>query len=177
MLISLNLSLVALAEIGNAPTLVSDSPFLPPGFQPPGNPSTPVTPPATSSQYEFRGVYQLGGVYHYNLYNVRERKASWVTKQDTGDTGLEILSFDPEENALALEAGGETLSLTLIATSNTTLPVQTAPATPAVNPATPATKPATTTSVRRRVIRPTTRTGSSNSSTAPARRRIIRPTN
>lgn len=176
MLMSLIVSMAAQEETGNAPTLVSKSPFLPPGFQPPGTPGKAAPPPATTSQFEFRGVYQLGGTYHYNLYNVRERKAFWVTKQDTGDTGLEILSFDPDENTLALEAGGESLSLTLIATSNTTLPVQTAPATPTVNPDTPAVTRPTPTPVRRRVIRPTSRAGSTPT-TSPSRRRIIRPAN
>jgi hypothetical protein len=167
-------SIPARAETGSTPSLISNSPFLPPGFQPPGTPGKPVAPPATSNQYEFRGVYQLGGTYYYNLYDVRERKASWLTKNEAAEMNLSILSFDQDTNELALDVDGETVSLSLVETSDRTLPVQTAPAVPTTLPATPTTQPATPEPTRRRVIRPTTRTGTTNSA-QPVRRRVIRP--
>ncbi|NDV62500.1 hypothetical protein G0Q06_08565 [Puniceicoccales bacterium CK1056] len=172
-LMTLLLSIPVMAETENTLSLVSNSPFLPPGFQPPGTPGQPATPPATSNQYEFRGVYQLSGTYYYNLYDVRERKGSWVTKQDANEKDMRILSFDRESNELAIDVAGKTLSLALVETSDRTLPVQTAQAT-AQPAAKAATTPTTKQPVRRRVIRPTSR-ASRSSSPNTARRRVIRP--
>ena len=170
---TLILSISPAAGAESTVSLVSNSPFLPPGFQPPGNPGKPATPAATTSQYEFRGVYQLSGTYYYNLYNVRESKGSWISDQEADDLELRILSFDRETNELAVDLAGKTVNLALIETSDRTLPVQTAPA--AVQPTTTTqTKPATKQPTRRRVIRPTTRSGNSNSGNT-ARRRVIRP--
>lgn len=166
------LSISALTGAESTLSLVANSPFLPPGFQPPGTPGKPAAPAATSNQYEFRGVYQLGETYYYNIYNVRERKGSWITRQDAGEMDIDVLSFDRETNELAIDVAGETVSLALAETSDRTLPVNTAPAT--TQPATTEAKPAVRQPVRRRVIRPTTRASRSSSSNT-ARRRVIRP--
>jgi hypothetical protein len=162
----------------SAPSIVSKSPFLPPGFQPPGGGTagTAAQPPQ-ARQYEFRGVYQLDGRYFFNLYNTREQKGSWVTKEDSGEDTPRIIEFDLENDMLVLDSSGKRISLNLVETSDKVLPLSVnRPTTPAAKPATtPATRttPQRTAPARRRVIRPANR--SSTDSSPTSRRRVIRP--
>jgi hypothetical protein len=171
----LTLSATAQENTGATPTLITKSPFLPPGFQPPGRPGQAVEPPPKQAAYEFRGVYELGGTYYFNLYNKSESKGSWIAGLDGGNESLEIVDFDPAGNELVISVDGEELNLSLIETSDKPMPV--AGAKPAPTSTRTVQRATTTTSrsnpVRRRVIRPSTRGGNDNSS--PARRRVIRP--
>jgi len=174
------------------PSLVTNSPFLPPGFQPPGS-AAPAPPPAAGrTQYEFRGVYQLEDMYHFHLYDTRERKGFWLTEEAPREGVLEVLEFDPESNEVVVTVAGEQISLALVRTSDQPMPIQTPtpvarpvvrppmpqpavrPATPAVRPATPAapTTPAAPQPVRRRVIRPTS-SAEPAVPVAPARRPVV----
>ncbi|MFO7725876.1 MAG: hypothetical protein R6V45_10040, partial [Oceanipulchritudo sp.] len=121
--------------------------------------------------YEFRGVYQLDGMYFFNLYNTRERKGSWVGSGKSGGGPFEIIDFNEEENALVVAVDGQTLNLALVETSNKPMPVRAAPAASNAGKKETAlrenSRPA-----RRRVIRPSSRnrTGSTDNST---RRRTV----
>ena len=144
-------------EEQDAPTLVTKSPFLPPDFNPPGGAAGDPAMPASASQYEFRGVYQMGGRYYFNLYNTRDKSGTWVAEGESGSDAPRIVRFDRDEDVLVVEVSGERVNLELVDTSDRPMPVATA-----ARP-TPATLPATTsqqspTPVRRRVIRPSTRT-------------------
>jgi hypothetical protein len=163
-----------------APSIVENSPFLPPGFQPPGGTAgASASAPAQTGDFEFRGVYQLEGQYFFNLYNTRERKGSWVSKEASGDETPKILEFDLAKDLLVVDSSGQKVSLNLVQTSDNPLPlsVNRPPATPAQPTTLPAQPAATarqrTTPARRRVIRPTTRPSSGESATP---RRVIRPT-
>lgn len=150
-------------------TLIAKSPFLPPDFQPPGTVAAKA-PPDQLASYEFRGVYQLGEVYYFNLYNVREKKGSWIasTARPGGDESPRIVRFNPEEDELQVEIEGKALSLSLIQPSDKPMPVQTAPRATQTGP-----QAAVPTSgqppARRRVIRPSSRTPNSEA----VRRRIV----
>lgn len=174
MLMLLNLVADGQEAASGAPTLITKSPFLPPGFQPPGQPGRPVEPPPKQATYEFRGVYELGGTYYFNLYNKSENKGSWIAGLDGGNESLEIVDFDPEGNELVINVAGEELNLSLIQTSDKPMPVAGAKPTTTGRTVRQATTSSNrNTPVRRRVIRPASRRGDSPS--APGRRRVIRP--
>lgn len=155
------------------PTLVTKSPFLPPDFAPPGTRTKPAAPPPGRGQYEFRGVYQLGDTFYFNVYNVREQKGKWVTPE--GSDEIRVVAFDIQADELVVEVGGESMSLSLVETSDKPIPVKTA-SRPKVAPSSDQKRTTTTRRpVRRRVIRPLSRTASDRISAA--RRRVIRPTN
>ncbi len=163
-LVLLTAVLAAGGLVADLPSLLTNSPFLPPGFQPPGS-AAPAPPPAAArTQYEFRGVYQLDDVYHFHLFDTRERRGFWVTETSPREGALEVLEFNPERNEVTIVVAGEQMSLALVKTSDQPLPIPTPPSAPAVRPETPAPQPA---------IRPTT--PSTPVAPQPVRRRVIRP--
>lgn len=142
-------------------SIVTKSPFLPPGFTPPGGRGSTAAAPASSGQFQFKGVYQLRGEYYFNLYNVREKKGSWLRKGENRDGQPRVINYQREADVLVVEAGGKQLSLDLIETSDRPIPLPN-PA-PTARKVTPVKKPqtntpGTSTTTRRRVIRPSTRT-------------------
>lgn len=174
----LHLAALSQASANALPSLVTNSPFLPPGFQPPGTSgSATEAPPPSASQFEFRGVYQLGGTYYFNIYNLRERQGSWITENAVAEDDLRVVSFDPEENLLVLNVAGEQTRVSLIQTSDRSLPVQTAARTQVTPANNEQASPAQRQPVRRRVIRPSVRTSNNSSAAAAARRRVINRTN
>ena len=102
MMLSMAPLVVLSRESGSgAPSIVAKSPFLPPGFQPPGTGGSPAASTGPAPQFEFRGVYKLDGVYFFNLYNTRERRGSWV-KKGAGISGFpRIVEYDEVEDLLA----------------------------------------------------------------------------
>lgn len=166
-------------DVAKTPTLLGKSPFLPPGFTPPGQAAgKPPAPAVQTGQYEFRGVYELNEVYYFNLYNTRERKGKWLNDSgiDHGepeDADYRIVDFDPESDELVVQMEGQTLNLSLVEPSDKPMPVQTAPAPKVAQPKQQA-KPENTRNTRRRVIRPVNRNRTTNTN-RPVRRRVIRP--
>jgi hypothetical protein len=162
---------------GAGPSIVEKSPFLPPNFQPPGGSgSTAAAQAASSGEYEFRGVYMLQGEYHFNLYNKREQKGTWVSEDEIKEDAPKVVRYSREDDEIIIDLGGRQLTLGMVSTSDKVLPVQTAKA-PVVRQ--PSTSPGSTSSrtpqtpVRRRVIRPTTRTTSTPTIQRPT---VQRPT-
>jgi hypothetical protein len=148
-------------EGGSSPSILTHSPFLPPGFQPPGGngPGNDPGQPVQSGQYEFRGVYQLGGLYYFHLYNTRDRKGTWVSENNSDGDSPKVVSFDRKEDTLLVDVGGKQVNLAMIETSDRTIsmPSGTNPA-PRISAAKEASIASPSpTAVRRRVIRPTTR--------------------
>ncbi|MEX0325240.1 MAG: hypothetical protein AB3N33_04040 [Puniceicoccaceae bacterium] len=147
-------------EESGGPTIITQSPFLPPDFNPPGSGAGDPSMPASASQYEFRGVYQMGGQYYFNLYNTRDKSGTWVTEKESGGDSPRIVRFDLDEDILVVEVSGERVNLELVETSDRPMPVANAPR------RAPATRPAQA---------PTTRTTEARPTTTPVRRRVIRP--
>lgn len=174
-------ALLAATSAGNgspeAPTLVTDSPFLPPGFEPPGQPGWAPERPEAPGEYEFRGVYQLNNQFYFHLYNVREQSGQWITSESGPDANLQILGFNPESNRLSIRADSRTLDLALVSTSNQPLPIRTASAKTEPAAREPASRSATRPNVRRptrrRVIRPRSRIPETFPP-ATERRRVVR---
>ena len=168
------LPLLALPVAGSEhSSIVAKSPFLPPGFTPPGGGGSAAGAPATSGQFQFKGVYQLRGEYFFNLYNVQEKKGSWLRRGENKDGQPRIINYQQEEDVLVVESGGKQLSLEMIQTSDRPIPLPN-PA-PTARKVTPVKKPQTSTSdtsttTRRRVIRPSTRV---TRPTTPTRRTTL----
>ncbi len=142
---------------GAGPSIVEKSPFLPPNFQPPGGSrSTAAEQAAASGEFEFRGVYMLQGQYHFNLYNKREQKGTWVSEDEIKEDAPKVVRYSREDDEIVIDLGGRQLTLGMVTTSDKVLPVATATA-PTIR-------------------RPTTTSGSTNRTPqAPERRRVIRP--
>ena len=157
-----------------APSIIRKSPFLPPDFQPPGGAGAEAVPPAQAGQFEFRGVYQMDGVYYFNLYDKRQQKGSWVSKEKSGGDVPRILEYDIEQDILVVDDGGMRMSLGMIETSDRQLPLATSRPATVSRPGQPATAPAQAPPTRRRVIRPASRTTEQNTS-GNIRRRVITP--
>lgn len=166
-------------ECGAAgPSIVENSPFLPPNFQPPGAGRTSTAAQAAASaEYEFRGVYMLEGEYHFNLFNKREQKGTWVGEDDLIDGAPRIVRYSREDNEVIIDLSGRQLTLGMISTSDKVLPVQTAKAPTVRQPSSTSSATTRTTQapVRRRVIRPSTRTTSSSTPSTIRRPTIQRP--
>jgi hypothetical protein len=159
-------------------SIVGDSPFIPPDFNPP-NPNTTVRPsPQQAAQYSYRGVYQLGETLFFNIFNVAENKSQWI-REDTADgSDIRVMGYDLEGDELEVEISGQLLNLSMVKPSNQPIPVQTqtpqrpAAASPPV-PTRAVVNASTATDerpVRRRVIRPTTRPATT---TTPERRPVV----
>ena len=154
-------------KVAPSPTILTKSPFLPPDFQPPGTPGQATEAPKGIQSYEFRGVYELGGTFHYNLYSTSDKKGNWITEQTAEAMGFKIIRFDSDKDSLEILLNGEPVALSLIETSDKPMPVQRASTRQAK-----AGKPtAKKTQARRRVIRPTTR--AKNTTTKTTQRRVV----
>ena len=156
---------------GTVPSILRRSPFLPPGFQPPGGSQVSSEIPVSSGQFEFHGVFQIGGVYHFNLYNKRDNKGTWVIRNETVEGLPRIIRYEPEEDLLTVEVAGEPVALQLIQTSDQPVPLAAGAAPQQVTTSAGTTAAPRQTPPRRRVIRPTSRT----TSTSSVRRPVIRP--
>lgn len=166
-------------ECGAAgPSIVENSPFLPPNFQPPGGGSSSTTAQAAASgEYEFRGVYMLQGQYHFNLYNKREQKGTWVAEDEIKEDAPRVVRYSQDDDEVIIDLGGRQLTLGMVSTSDKVLPVETAKAPVVRQPtsSTSSTNRTTQAPVRRRVIRPTTRTSTSSTNPLLQRSTIQRP--
>lgn len=162
---------------GESYSLVGNSPFIPPDFNPPSA-TVAVRPTAQqASQYSYRGVYQLGQTLFFNIFDGSQNKAQWVRGDATDPSGIRVLEYDLASDEIEIEISGQTLSLALVKPSDQPIPIQSpsvqrppaAPAPAAVSaPSAPAA--AEERPVRRRVIRPTPRP---TPTATPERRPVI----
>lgn len=159
-------------------SLVENSPFIPPDFNPPSAPVAVRPTAQQASQYTYRGVYQLGQTLFFNIFNASDNKAQWIRGDATDNSEIRILDYDLAGDEIEVEISGQTLSLSLAKPSDQPIPIQTqavqrptASGAPVAAPASPASTTATEERpVRRRVIRPTTR---STPAITPERRPVM----
>ena len=108
-----------------ARTLVTKNPFLPTDYK---KNDISVTRPelqpsgAISKLVEFRGLITLGNVTQFSLYNKRENKSYWVSKNQS-EGGISIGHYDERSKAITVSLNGRTERLTLMSATNTPLPV------------------------------------------------------
>ena len=148
----------------NAPSILDRSPFLPPGFEPPRSSTQRRTKkPQPRKNYEFRGVYQLAGEYHFLVSEARSRDGDWVSlRNNKPDLDIEVRDYDPRTQKLTVFANNKVEELTLasVEANPTPMPVT---GQPKAESASSQKKDKPT----RRTIRPTRRSSSSTSDGSP----------
>lgn len=155
-------------------SLVNNSPFLPPGFQPPGGATATAAPPPQAAQLEYRGVYELGGQLHFNVFDKRTARGTWMRTGEENE-GARVVDYDLDEDVVVVEYNGARMRLSLIETSTTPIPVMGAPTSQPAQaalqqPGQQDQQVRTSIPVRRRIIRP-----GSNATTTSERRPVIPP--
>ena len=152
-------------------TLLERSPFLPPQANRPANTSTPP-PAAPQSQLQFKGYFELNDELHFNLFDQRENKGSWV-KLNVAFAGAKVVAFDRESRAIDVEINGEISRFEIIDGSDIPFAISggtdvasqgATPGSPALNPPTIADRRSV---VRRRIVPP--RRSVANTQNAAAR--------
>lgn len=152
-------------------SLIDNSPFIPPGFNPPSNQPSQAARKAGGirpGNLEFRGVYQLRGTYHFHIYNRSEKEGAWLALKDESQP-YNILEFNEQENSVLVLVDGQEEKLVLKTPDNRPISVKTAPRkqTRTSN---------NSSSSRRRVVRPKRQTSPPrpvNNDDAEAKRREI----
>ena len=111
--------------------LEDNSPFIPDNFNARQQAKKPTAkqPGSSALDFEFRGVYSLGGEYQFSIYNKKAQKGQWVSLGETGSS-YQVTGFDEDSNSIELTIDGKTEEITLRAPDNKPIPVQTASATP-----------------------------------------------
>jgi hypothetical protein len=104
-------------------SIVVHSPFLPPDFNPPGSTGSQPDTSTTLNQYQFKGVYQLGGEYFFHLYDERSRQGSWMSRDSITEGYPRIIQFKEMEDLLVVEKDGEQFQLNMIRGSSKPVPL------------------------------------------------------
>ncbi|MGA0133650.1 MAG: hypothetical protein ACO3ND_04770 [Opitutales bacterium] len=86
--------------------LVKNSPF----GHGPGGPMD-----AKPGTIEFRGMYTDKGITYYSIFNVSTKQSAWIAKGEIieGTTPMTIKDFDPVEESLIVESGGQPVRLAM----------------------------------------------------------------
>lgn len=147
-------------------SIVEHSPFLPPGFNPPGSAGAQEGTATTQSLYQFKGVYQLGGEYFFHIYDERSQQGSWMSRDSITEGYPRIIQFKEMEDVLVVEMDGEQIQLNMIRGSHKPIPLSNSRPSLRSVQMPGQSGPATTSQpvIRRRVIRPDEETtvGTSN---------------
>jgi hypothetical protein len=148
-----------------AASILDRSPFLPPGFEPPqSSTQRRANQPQQRKNYEFRGVYQLAGEYHFLVSEARSRDGDWVSlRNPKPEVDFEIRDYDPQTQTLTLFANNKVEELTLasVEANPTPMPVTGQPRVSQKPEQDSGKKPV------RRTIRPTRRTQSGSNDGSP----------
>lgn len=112
--------------------LLRSSPFLPEGFRPPGEAARREEAPPQRA-VELRGIYELGGEVHVNLFNLGTQKGEWL-KVGEQRGPYHVQRFDSARNMVFVTVGGRAEEIALKKPTDQPIPVQTAPAAPVPAP-------------------------------------------
>ncbi len=112
---------------GAGANLVDNSPFIPDSFNARQQAKKPLPKKAASAvlEFEFRGVYSLGGEYQFSIYNKKSQKGEWVSLGESGSS-FEVTSYDENSNSIQLNIDGKIEEMALRTPDNKPIPVQTA---------------------------------------------------
>ncbi|WOO43682.1 hypothetical protein [Rubellicoccus peritrichatus] len=164
--------------------LITNSPFLPPGWgkkEPVKEEPPPVVAKGPlSRELEFRGIFEMNGVTKFSVFDKAEQKGHWVPLNG-GDSKYTIVRYNEPKKSIMVKSAGRLEEIFLLAADDKPMPVVGAAATNAANRATPRGNPnippppnatvnqrnttnrSGTTVPRRRIIR---RSSSGNNNTA-----------
>ncbi len=156
MMLTLAAGLIPALATASPASIISASPFLPPGFAPPGGSGSGSITPADETQLSFKGVYQLDGEFYFHLYDKREQRGQWIRLGEALPNGPRIVRYEQEADVILVESGQRRLRLEMVAASRSPAALARSgrSSTLAIADAgRPATRPGTVT--RRRVLRTT----------------------
>ena len=96
--------------------LISESPFLPPGWSPAKPPVVQVqpqaAPPVLARQLEFKGVVDLGNGQQFSLFDKKSGESYWLPLNEMRD-GFQVVRYEPNRASIYIRSGGRTEELRL----------------------------------------------------------------
>ena len=106
--------------------LESNSPFLPADYNKQTEPPKPVQKVngPLSRELEFRGIVQLNGVYEFSLFQKSENKGYWIPENGS-ENGIQVSNFNLDAMSITVTLNGRAEQLTLMAPTDSPLPVAT----------------------------------------------------
>lgn len=166
--------------------LLANSPFLPEGFRPPGEGNAGARQPEAPPQraVELRGVYELNGETHVNLFNLGTQKGEWL-KVGEQRGPYHVQRYDTARHVAFVTVGGRAEEIGMKRPSDQPIPVQQAPASPIPSPSavagsspsvTPSTRPTPGTPMprpRRIVLPPTTPSAAAAAASGGGRGNVV----
>lgn len=114
------LVVLVVSGIGNlrADSLTSRSPFVPAGFQPPGEMAAASAAAAPATSLEFRGYYKIADTYYF-LVSPRNQAGRWLA-QGESEEGFVVNQFDATGNRVLVQYNGQTQWVELAETAAVT---------------------------------------------------------
>jgi hypothetical protein len=109
-------------------SVINDSPFIPPNWQPPQARPQMSQLPAVPYTLELHGYSQVGNNVMFSLYDVRNRTSFWVTQNDPQHPDIQIVAYDLPNSTVEINDRGRDVQLELQPPS--TQPMAVPPPTP-----------------------------------------------
>lgn len=121
----LTFALLASGSVLSAETLVSNNPFLPPGYGAKKEAPKPVVQSngPISREIEFRGLVKMNGQYQFSLFNKRDQKSYWLKENEAAAQGISVRGYDSNSRSLTVNMNGRSERLSLMIANSTPLPV------------------------------------------------------
>ena len=97
-------------------SVINDSPFIPPNWQPPQARPPMSQLPAVPYTLELHGYSQVGNNVMFSLYDVRNRTSFWVTQNDPMHPDIQIVGYnlsDPVNSTVEINDRGRDVELTM----------------------------------------------------------------
>lgn len=95
-------------------SLVRNSPFLPPQFNPPGDTGEALAVPASGSRFEFHGVYQLNGQFYYHIFDQGSLRGEWIRADDRAPGKPHIVEYRQDSDLIVIEMSSQQFELPLL---------------------------------------------------------------
>lgn len=127
---------VVLAAGASGRDLLTNSPFVPEGYEPPQprqeRPPPPPRPepprgPQPLDRLEFRGLTKLGGKLAFSLFDPIEKRSFWIGIGQS-EAGFSVVEFKEREDAVVVTHDGRTRTVALHESQVQVLPDTAAPA-------------------------------------------------
>lgn len=120
----LTLLLVAGMVSPTLASIVSESPFLPPGHGVViAKPVTPAPAGILARELELRGIIQIGDRFQFSIFNKKENLGYWISEDETAN-GIAVRDFDAGDLSVIVSKNGRTERLSLVSANEKPLPIK-----------------------------------------------------
>jgi hypothetical protein len=127
-ILTIGISILMLAGVVEATSkLETNSPFLPQGYntkKPEAPKPVPKSNGPLSREIEFRGVFQMHGVYEFSLFHKKENRGYWIP-ENGAEGGISVRNFNLDAMTITVTLNDRTEQLTLMTATDSPLPVAT----------------------------------------------------